>query len=80
MWYRGPDLKLTMVNSAYVTAVEGGDAAEVIARGIELVEGLGPGGPLAGAETARMSGRPHEAVLPLRSAASAARCASMTSP
>ena len=64
MWYRGADLKLTMVNSAYVEAVEGGDAADVIARGIELVEGQGAGGPLAGAEAARSSGRPHEAVLP----------------
>ena len=64
MWYRGPDLKLQMVNSAYVQAVEGRDAAEVIARGLELVEGSGAGGPLAGAEAARANGRPHEAVLP----------------
>jgi signal transduction histidine kinase len=64
MWYRGPDLKLTMVNSAYVEAVEGADAADVITRGIELVEGQGAGGPLAGAEAARQSGRPSEAVLP----------------
>ena len=27
MWYRGPDLRLAMVNSAYVRAVEGQDAA-----------------------------------------------------
>lgn len=64
MWYRGPDLKLTMVNSAYVEAVDGADAADVIARGIELVEEQGPAGPLVGAEAARQSGRPHEAVLP----------------
>ena len=64
MWYRGPDLKLAMVNSAYVAAVEGKDAADVVARGLELVEGLGVGGPLAGAGAARMNGRPHEAVLP----------------
>ena len=62
MWYRGPDLKLQMVNSAYVTAVEARDAATVIARGTELVEGAA--GPLAGAEAARASGRPHEQVLP----------------
>ena len=60
MWYRGPDLKLQMVNTAYVTAVEGRDAADVIARGLELVED----GPLAGAEAARAAGRPHEQVLP----------------
>jgi PAS domain-containing protein len=30
MWYRGPDLKLGLVNSAFVDAVEARDAAEVI--------------------------------------------------
>ena len=64
MWYRGADLKLQMVNSAYVAAVEGKDAADVIARGLELVEGVGHAGPLAGAEAARTSARPHEQVLP----------------
>ena len=38
MWYRGPDLKLGLVNSAFVAAVEGRDAAEVIARSSELVD------------------------------------------
>ena len=33
MWYRGPDLKLGLVNSAFVDAVEGRDAADVIERG-----------------------------------------------
>ena len=37
MWYRGPDLKLGLVNSAFVHAVEGTDANEVIDRGFELV-------------------------------------------
>jgi len=37
MWYRGPDLSLGLVNSAFVEAVEGRDAAEVIARSSELV-------------------------------------------
>ena len=64
MWYRGPDLKLQMVNSAYVAAVEGKDAADVVRRGTELVEGNGNGGPFGGAEAARRSGRPHEQVLP----------------
>ncbi|MGH6728674.1 MAG: ATP-binding protein [Sphingomicrobium sp.] len=44
MWYRGPDLKLGLVNSAYVHAVEGRDAADVIARCSELVEGSGEEG------------------------------------
>jgi signal transduction histidine kinase len=37
MWYRGPDLNLGLVNSAFVEAVEGRDAADVIARCSELV-------------------------------------------
>ena len=64
MWYRAPDLRLTMVNSAYVDAVEGRSAADVVARGLELVEGSGRGGPLAGAAAAREAGRPHQQVLP----------------
>ena len=64
MWYRGRDLKLAMVNSAYVSAVEGGSAADVIARGIELIEGAGGGGPLAGALAARDASRPQRRVMP----------------
>ncbi|HEX8640350.1 MAG TPA: ATP-binding protein [Allosphingosinicella sp.] len=44
MWHRGPDQALTMVNTAYVQAVEAADAAEVVAEGIELIdEGAGQG-------------------------------------
>ncbi|UVO49566.1 PAS-domain containing protein [Sphingomonas sp. SUN019] len=64
MWYRGPDLRLAMVNSAYVGAVEGSDAADVVARGVELVEGSGQGGPLAGAAAARERDGIEERVLP----------------
>jgi signal transduction histidine kinase len=53
MWYRGADLRLAMVNSHYVDAVEGISAEDVIARGLELVEGSGVGGPLASAVLAR---------------------------
>ncbi len=55
MWYRGADLRLAMVNSAYVEAVEAQDAEDVIRRGVELVEGSGIGGPLASAVLARDS-------------------------
>ena len=41
MWHRGPDLDLSMVNGAYVAAVEAEDAAAVIADGIELLEEAG---------------------------------------
>ncbi|THD36872.1 MAG: PAS domain-containing sensor histidine kinase [Sphingomonas sp.] len=64
MWYRGPDMRLAMVNSAYVRAVEGQDARDVVARGVELIEGSGAGGPLAGAVKARDSDRPATATLP----------------
>jgi len=46
MWHRGPDLRVTLVNSAYVEAVEAADAREVVAQGIELVdEAEGMSGP-----------------------------------
>lgn len=64
MWYRGADLRLLMVNSAYVRAVEGKDAEDVIARGLELVEGAGLGGPLANAAIARDTGEPQVAAMP----------------
>jgi PAS domain-containing protein len=38
MWYRGPDLKLGLVNSAFVHAVEGVDAEDVIQRCAELID------------------------------------------
>ena len=55
MWYRGPDLRLTMVNSAYAQAVEATSNRDAVTRGIELIEGAGVGGPLAGAVAARDS-------------------------
>ncbi len=64
MWYRGPDLRLTMVNSAYVRAVEGDSAAEVVRRGVELVEGAGPGGAVASAGAAREAGAARTSTLP----------------
>jgi signal transduction histidine kinase len=64
MWYRGSDMRLAMVNTAYVLAVEGRDAADVIARELELVEGSGRGGPQAGAKAARATGTPQHEVLP----------------
>jgi signal transduction histidine kinase len=64
MWYRGPDLRLAMVNSAYVRAVEGVDAADVVGRGVELVEGSGVGGPLASAVIARDSDRANVQAMP----------------
>ncbi|MCK9543818.1 MAG: PAS domain-containing protein, partial [Novosphingobium sp.] len=38
MWFRGPDGALRLVNSAYVAAVGGTSAEDVVASGTELVE------------------------------------------
>ncbi|QIG80054.1 PAS domain-containing sensor histidine kinase [Stakelama tenebrarum] len=64
MWYRGGDLRLLMVNTAYVRAVEGKDAEDVVSRGLELVEGAGLGGPLANAAIARDTQEPQAAAMP----------------
>lgn len=64
MWYRGPDLRLMMVNSAYVGAVDGRDGEDVIARGIELVEEAGGRGPIASAVAARDGKRPQSQAVP----------------
>ena len=64
MWHRGPDLRLTLVNSAYVQAVEGESAADVIARGVELVEAAPGRNPIAAAAAAREQGEASSHVLP----------------
>ncbi|MCB2075244.1 MAG: PAS-domain containing protein [Novosphingobium sp.] len=40
MWFRGPDGRLRLVNSAYVEAVGGGSAEEVVGSGTELIESV----------------------------------------
>ncbi|UAK25375.1 sensor histidine kinase [Sphingomonas nostoxanthinifaciens] len=56
MWHRGADMSLALVNGAYVRAIEAADAADVIARGLELIEsGNGPT-PMASAAAARERG------------------------
>ena len=59
MWYRGPDMSLGLVNSAFVAAVEARDAAEVIARGSELIDSPGEVSATAGAIAALENGRPY---------------------
>ena len=67
MWYRGPDLKLGLVNSAFVDAVEARDAAEVIAKGIELIDEPGENGARAAAmmalEVGNIQSRNQPAIL-----------------
>jgi signal transduction histidine kinase len=64
MWHRGPDLKLTLVNTAYVKAVEAESAADAIGRGVELVEAAPGRNPIAAAAAARDGGRTVSRVLP----------------
>ncbi|MFM9978072.1 MAG: PAS-domain containing protein [Sphingomonadaceae bacterium] len=56
MWHRGPDLRLTLVNKAYVSAVDAADADEVVGKGLELVDGASGAGPMAAAAAARDAG------------------------
>jgi signal transduction histidine kinase len=64
MWYRGPDMSLGLVNSAFVAAVEARDAAEVIARGSELIDSPGDDSARSGALAALEAGRPHVRTQP----------------
>ena len=56
MWYRGPDLKIGLVNSAFVDSVEARDAADVIERGLELIDAAGEESASAGASKALETG------------------------
>jgi signal transduction histidine kinase len=64
MWYRGPDLSLGLVNAAFVAAVEGRDAAEVIEKGAELIDAAGAESARAGAERALELGKPYSRSQP----------------
>jgi hypothetical protein len=71
MWYRGPDLRLGLVNSAFVEAVEGRDAGDVIARGSELIDAVGESSPLASARAAQETASRCRGCIPQSLAASA---------
>src|SRR5687768_956611 len=64
MWYRGPDLSLGLVNAAFVAAVEGRDAAEVIEKGAELIDASGSESARTGAERALETSRPYSRTQP----------------
>jgi signal transduction histidine kinase len=63
MWHRGPDLRLALVNTAYVAAVEAESANVVVDRGIELID-ESQGDPLALAATVRETGESHARAVP----------------
>jgi signal transduction histidine kinase len=64
MWYRGPDLSLGLVNAAFVAAVEGRDAAEVIEREVELIDATGSESARSGAQKALEIGKPYSRTQP----------------
>ncbi len=64
IWHRGPDRALTMVNGAYVRAVEADDPAEVVGQGIELVD-PGVADPIDLAEPGQDSREPAERRMPV---------------
>ncbi|HEX7876675.1 MAG TPA: PAS-domain containing protein [Sphingobium sp.] len=64
MWHRTPDMRLSLVNSAYVRAVDGENAGDIIAHGAELVETVGGLTPQAAAEQALSEGRTIERMVP----------------
>ncbi|WP_293883911.1 PAS domain-containing sensor histidine kinase [Sphingomonas sp.] len=64
MWHRGSDLRLTLVNRAYVEAVDAASAEDAVARGLELVEVAGGVGPIAAASAARDAGEVRSRTVP----------------
>jgi signal transduction histidine kinase len=64
MWHRTPDMRLSLVNAAYVRAVDAENAAEVIAQGTELVETVAGLSPQGAAEQALTESRAVERMVP----------------
>ncbi|KQN08566.1 histidine kinase [Sphingobium sp. Leaf26] len=64
MWHRTTDLRLSLVNSAYVRAVDGAGAADVISQGTELVETVAGLTPKAAAADAIARDEPVERMVP----------------
>jgi len=64
IWHRGPDLSLTLVNSAYVAAVEAEDAADVVRGQTELIDEADGHSPVADAARVRDGGAPVQRVQP----------------
>jgi signal transduction histidine kinase len=65
MWHRGADLKLALVNNAYVEAVEAESASDVIARGVELTDTNSESNPLASASEAQQSKEVVSRIVPV---------------
>jgi signal transduction histidine kinase len=64
IWHRGPDQRLTLVNSQYVHAVDGASAAQVIEQGTELIEPQDGLTPASAAAKAAEGGRALARLVP----------------
>ncbi|WP_446741500.1 PAS-domain containing protein [Sphingobium yanoikuyae] len=64
MWHRTPDLRLSLVNSAYVRAVDGAGAHDVIMNGTELVENVNGFSPQDAAAQALDEGNSLARIVP----------------
>lgn len=56
MWHRGPDLRLSLVNSAYVDAVGAASAEQAVRDGVELIETVGDMSPISAAAEVQSTG------------------------
>ncbi|MEQ1551900.1 PAS-domain containing protein [Sphingorhabdus sp.] len=63
MWHRGPDYRLSFVNTAYVEAVDGQSGDDVVADEIELVEPVDGVNALSAAAKAQEAGKPVERLV-----------------
>ncbi len=64
MWFRGPDLRLKLVNRAYVEAVGVEDAAAVVKDQVELLEAIDGEKPQDVARLAADAGEARQRVIP----------------
>jgi signal transduction histidine kinase len=64
VWHRGPDLRLAMVNSAYVAAVEAPSGKAVIQGEVELIDDSDGVGPLDHAAQVREQRLPSARMVP----------------
>ena len=65
MWFRDTDLRLALVNRAYVRAVEAGSAAAVIEGGVELCEPVAGVSAADAADQARAAGTAQTRTVPV---------------
>jgi signal transduction histidine kinase/PAS domain-containing protein len=65
MWFRGSDMSVSLVNQAYVEAVEADSAEDAVNRGLELIDAGGSVSPIAGASRARETQKSVSTTVPI---------------